>query len=475
MRNPVSKSSFLVASLLAVALSCALAPAFAREATPLVRPAHGVVGVEDAQLDPQFWIGKLGADADRVLLDPAAIAAANARMAAEDPTIHDLSTLPPTVPQAQVREWIEDMSSRPTRTLYDEKHQVVPAATLDGLVDALALDKLPASSAPRYALVVERAALRTFPTTLRVFSNDEDTDIDRFQESAMFPGTPVAIVHESRDGQWAFVVSPRYRAWVERKSLAEGARETVLDFAGRAPYRVVTGARVRTVYTPELPRASEVALDMGVRLPRAEVAPDTPVNGQHPYSSWAVQLPMRKADGTLEIAPALVQKIADTAPEYLPLTHANIIRQGFKFLGERYGWGHDYDARDCSGFASEIYASMGVLLPRNTSDQARSPTLHKTRFDEKSTRAQREAAIKALQPGDLVYIPGHVMMVIGWIGEQPYVIHDTNGGTMRAADGKLRSLHLNGVSVTPLLPLMIDDTHRYVDRMTSVVRVATHD
>ncbi|MUV15222.1 SH3 domain-containing protein [Noviluteimonas gilva] len=460
-------------SLIAAALLLALAPAFAREPTQLVRPAHGVVGVEDAQLDPNFWIGKLGADADRVLLDKAAIDAANAAMRAQDPTIHDLGALPASITAQQAREWIEEMSERPTRTLYDEKHQVVPAATLDGLVDALALDKLAASTPTRYALVVERASLRTFPTNLRVFSSDDDTDIDRFQESALFPGTPVAIVHESRDGQWAFIVSQRYRAWVETKHLAQGARDVVLGFPQRTPFRVVTGAKVSTVHTPELPQASELSLDMSTRLPIANVAPDKIVNGQHPYSSWTVDLPVREANGTLRIAPALLQKNSDTQGDYLPLTHANILRQAFKFLGERYGWGHDYNARDCSGFVSDVYATMGILMPRNTRDQSRSPSLHKTLFDDKSTREQREATIKDLQTGDLVYIPGHVMMVIGWIGDQPYVIHDTNGGTMRAADGKLRSLHLNGVSVTPLLPLMYDETHRYVDRMTSVVRVAT--
>jgi cell wall-associated NlpC family hydrolase len=459
---------------LAPVIALALGSAFAREPVELKRPPSGVVGVEDAQLDPKFWIERLGVDADRVLLDEGAIAAANTKMRAQDPTIHDVA-LPASLPQAQVREWIADLSERPTRTLYDERHQVIPAATLDGLVDALALDKIAAQTTPRYALVVHRAALRTFPTMLRVFSNNEDTDIDRFQESALFPGTPVAIVHESRDGQWAFVVSSRYRAWIERKYLAEGARDVVLGFADRAPYRLVTGAKVRTVYTPELPQASDVLLDMGTRLPLADVPPNEGVNGQHPYSSYTVQLPIRNEDGSLRIAPANVQKIADTSSAPLPLTHANIIRQGFKFLGERYGWGHDYQARDCSGFVSEIYASMGVLLPRNTRDQSRSPSVHKTLFDDKSTREQREAAVAALQPGDLVYIPGHVMMVIGWIGDQPFVIHDTNGGTMRAADGKLRSLHLNGVSVTPLLPLMFDETHRYVDRMTSVVRVATQD
>ena len=51
-------------SLLAVGLALALAtPAGAREPVALPIPAQGVPGVEDAQLDPAFWIARLGADA----------------------------------------------------------------------------------------------------------------------------------------------------------------------------------------------------------------------------------------------------------------------------------------------------------------------------------------------------------------------------------------------------------------------------
>ena len=142
---------------LAPAVALALSTAFAREPTQLVRPPHGVVGVQDAQLTPQFWVDKLGNDADRVLLDAAAIETANAKMRAQDPTIHDVA-LPASLPQAQVREWITDLSERPTRTLYDEQHKEIPAATLDGLVDALALDTIAADITPRYALVENRAA-----------------------------------------------------------------------------------------------------------------------------------------------------------------------------------------------------------------------------------------------------------------------------------------------------------------------------
>ena len=148
-----------------------------------------------------------------------------------------------------------------------------------------------------------------------------------------------------------------------------------------------------------------------------------------------------------------------------------MVRQAFKFLGERYGWGHSYNGRDCSGFVSEVYRSMGVELPRNTRDQSVSPALNHVTFGEEDGPGPRKAAVDSLQAGDLIYIPGHVMMMIGRIDGAPYVIHDTNGGSYLDADGKMRSMHLNAVSVTPLLPLRFNEKQTYVDRITSIVRI----
>jgi cell wall-associated NlpC family hydrolase len=319
---------------------------------------------------------------------------------------------------------------------------------------------------------VRRAALRTFPTTLRVFNEKGDTDIDRFQETAEFPGTPVAIVHASADGQWLFVVSPRYAAWTEKDNVAEGSAAEVFGYVDRTPYRVITGAVERTVFTREVPAVSQLPLDMGTRLPLAtDLPPDQPVNGQTPYAAHVLDLPLRKADGTLGFTPALLQKNTDTAADYLPLTRANIIRQAFKFLGERYGWGHAYDGRDCSGFVSDVYRSMGVQMPRNTSRQAISPALEHRAFTAKDSRETRLKAAQALEVGDLVYIPGHVMMVIGQYQGQPWVIHDVGGMSYRKADGSRVRIKLNAVSVTPLLPLLYNDKQTYVDRMTSIVRI----
>jgi cell wall-associated NlpC family hydrolase len=457
----------------AFALALLAAPLHAREVASIPAttvPASGVIGMEEAYLSPDFWIKRL-AHADRVVLDAAALAAQNDKLVRIDDSMHDLRALPATLGREQVAGWIEDLSSRPDEPLFDVDGKPVPSATLDAMVANLALDAIAEQQPTRYGIVVRRAALRTFPTALRVFSEQGDTDIDRFQESALFPGTPVVVAHQSGDGDWLFVASPRYAAWIEKRFVAEGTKDAVFDHVDKAPYRIVTGAKVDTVFTREQPQLSELQLDMSTRVPLASMPANASVNGQHPYTSHVLELPIRDSDGKLQFAPALLQKNTDTAADYLPLTRANIIRQAFKFLGERYGWGHDYNGRDCSGFVSDVYRSMGVLMPRNTSDQGVSPAFNRIHFEPGDGRDKRMAAVAALQVGDLVYIPGHVLLVNGRIDGVQYVIHDINGGSYLGDDGQLHSMHLNAVSVTPLTPLQFNATQTYIDRITSIVRI----
>lgn len=453
-----------------LALLMGLATLGVQASVPQPGNDHDVPGITPAHLTADYWVGRLE-HAHRPLIDTDAVAAQNARMRAQDPALHDLEALPPDLDATRVRGWIEGLSKRPTRTLYDGRGQRIGDDRIDAVVEAVALDAVPARQPTRYGMVVRRADLRAFPTALRVFSSPDDHDIDRFQESALFPGTPVVVAHASADDEWLFVVSETYAAWIEARHVAIGEREAIFAYGRRAPYLVVTGATARTVFTPEAPEVSDVQLEMGVRVPlRADWPGDAPVNGQHPFASHVVDLPVRKADGTLDFAPALVPRSADVASDYLPLTAANLVRQGFRFLGERYGWGHSYNARDCSGFVSEIHRSMGVLMPRNTRDQSVSPALETLRF-EGLDHARRLELLRDTRVGDLIYIPGHVMMVIGHEDGAPYVIHDTSGMTYRRDDGSLRRLALNGVVVTPLLPMLSDADTPTIDRITTIQRM----
>lgn len=460
-------TGWLTATLLALAAAFAFAPAHAAD-----KLGNGdVPGMREAQLDAGYWI-KRQRQPDRVVLDRDQIAGQNVRLRDDDPSLYDIEGLPALLDGTQVAAWIEKLSVKPTRTLYDETGKEGTERAINRLVTNLALKSIPETQVTRYGMVVRRADLRTFPTRLRVFHTPDDHDIDRFQESALFPGTPVVIAHESRDRAWYFVVSERYAAWIEKQSVAQGDKQAIFDYGRRAPYLVVTGATARTVFTPERPEVSDVQLEMGVRVPMLPQWPgDTPVNGQHPHATYVVELPTRTDSGALAFSPALLPRTQDVSTDYLPLTKANILRQAFKFLGERYGWGHSYNARDCSGFVSEIYRSFGVQMPRNTRDQAVSPAFNRIALDEQDDHAARLKLVRETQVGDLVYIPGHVMMVIGHENGEPYVIHDTAGMTYRRDDGSLRRLKLNGVSVTPLLPMLSDADTPTIDRITSIQRI----
>ena len=436
---------------------------------PLAAPLSGVIGVTEEQLSADYWVRRAGA-ARRVVLPAAAIAQQNRALLERDSSMFDLERLPARLSGDMVRGWVTRLSRAPTRQLYDERGDSVTAAETAALVVAVQPEAVPAEVAVRFGLVTRRTDLRTFPTARRVFSSRGGTDIDRWQETALFPGTPVAIVHESRDARWWFVVSPTYAAWVPKTHVAPGHRVVVLGYAASEPYLVVTGARVRTVFTPERPAVSEVELDMGVRLPLAQARPQT-VNGQNAYAAHVVLLPARGNGDSLALIPTLVPRSADVAIGYPPLTAEGLLRQSFKFLGERYGWGHSYNGRDCSGFVGEVYRSFGVELPRNTGDQATSPVLNRIAFTSADSRAARLAAVRATHVGDMIHIPGHTMMVIGHVDGEPYIIHDVTGVSYRGADGAVVRVPLNGVSVTPLVTLASGPDATWVDRMTGIVRV----
>ena len=202
--------------------------------------AGDALPIAPAQLDAAYWIAKLS-DAERVVLDAEAIAARNAALPTLEPSWHDLAALPASLDRADVRARIERLSAPPTRSVYAEDGHALAADELTALRDSLALDAIPESEPVNFALVVRRTPLRTFPTLQRVFSRPGDSDIDRFQESALFPGTPVAVLHASRDGRWRFVVAPNYAAWIQADALAEGSHDEVLGYAAKTPQLVITG------------------------------------------------------------------------------------------------------------------------------------------------------------------------------------------------------------------------------------------
>lgn len=350
-----------------------------------------IPGVHSAMLLSGFWTARIP-DAGRVLQSADAVAALNANTWAETPTLYVLEKLPSQVAGGAVTQWIEALAASAKPELIDAQAQALGEARVQAMRANTRVAAVPANVTLRWANVVTRADLRSVPDATRAYRKAEDIiiNIDRLQESALFPGMAVVVMHESADGQWVFVNAYNYRAWMRKDALQFVSREAALA------------------------------------------------------------------------------RNAEVQPVPLPYSRANLIRTAFQYLGEPYGWGHADGTRDCSGFVSEVYAALGVVMPRNTGDQRDIPNFHATRFTAKSTHAERMQAINAALPGDLIFIPGHVMMVLGRWNGLTYVIHDTPG--VRIAN---RALPLYGVSVTPLEtlePLSGDSKLRYIDMIQAITR-----
>ena len=429
-----------------------------------------VIGVQEKHLSPSYWTKPAG---DAVILTPAEIAAFNKANIDAEATLNDVRALPDTLTRDALTQLIRSVSKVPGYPRIYTDGTAATDADFARYEAALNLPAIKAVNPVSFALAVTRTSIRTYPTDDLLFSHDaNDRDIERFQESILFPGDPVAVLHESADDKWSLVQVYNYTAWVHSDDIAIGSKDEVFGYTDADNFLLITGDKVSTVYNPEVQSVSELSLDMGVRVPLSRPKNlQTDLYGQNPYLHHMVLLPVRKTDGSLDFKHALIQRKSDVHVGYLPFTQNNIITQSFKFLGERYGWGHRFNGRDCTGFVSEVYRTFGITLPRNSGDQRDSSIGVNDRYAKNEDHDAKVKRLEQASTGDLIYIPGHVLMVLGQSGGEPFAIHDVHGMRYKKLDGSLYTGTLNGVSVTPILPLQFNSTESYVDHILSIKTV----
>lgn len=108
-------------------------------------------------------------------------------------------------------------------------------------------------------------------------------------------------------------------------------------------------------------------------------------------------------------------------------TASELVLSAMQFLGVRYRFGGTSEATgfDCSGFTRHVFEnSVGLLLPRRSSEQANAPGLLSIRQDD-------------LKPGDLVFFNtmrsafSHVGI---YVGEGKFIHAPRAGSTVRVED-----------------------------------------
>lgn len=417
---------------------------------------------------PQYWLNKIE-DQDTLLMAPDDIEVFNLNLLEFDDYVEDPLEYPDILDGDSLMSIINSASSVPDTPRYYADKKKLTDKDYQRYTDNMNVRSIRDKNIVRFGIVVHRGALRMFPTKDRVFKNDMDPDLDRFQDSALFPGESVAVLMTSKDKEWYFVRNYQLPGWIHKSAIALAKHKEVKSFQRIEPFVIITGDKVFTNHQPLTPHMSNLQLDMGTRLPLVDILQ------RNNQSSYVVLFPVRHTNGYLNFTKVFLPIHTDLSVGYLPFTSANIIKQSFKFLNERYGWGHDFNSRDCTGFVDEVYKSFGLLMPRNSMQQSVGTYGVNYRFDDTNSINDKSIFIKQMEVGDLLYIPGHVMMFIGNENDKPYVIHDTKGAGFLTPDGHYHKQPFNRVVITPFFPLCSSTNITYLEEVYNIKRIRAID
>lgn len=324
----------------------------------------------------------------------------------------DILTQPTTLSKTYVQGLIQNYSNINTYTVYNDG-KALTSAEKQAILSNRNLENIPATINVSYGIISEFAAVRSYPT--HYYS--EKYYLDRFQETAFNVGDGVLIYHYSSDNKWAFVQGHNYNGWVEVSKIALCSYQEFNSFLNDPNFIIVTSERLNI---------NNVAVRMGQRIPFTYADNDY----------YYLRFPTKDELGKLEIKTIQLAKTEDVHEGYLPYTIENLYKQAFKLLGIEYSWGDKLiDGRDCSSTLNSIFATFGIKMPRNTSNQSNIPN-----YSEKVSNLTVNDIKEKYHPGTFTFSPGHVLM---YLGEDEfgniYAIHNTNDSSKGAPGCRIQT------------------------------------
>jgi len=305
--------------------------------------------------------------------------------------------------------------ARPGGTRYGRNGKPLTLSFWNDLDQKLNKESVSENHPLHFGLVVKRTDIRVFPThdACKVVPDEEGFDV--FQHSTISPGSLVGVYHSTKDGLWTYVQTHFVRGWIRSKDLAIARdKREALDYDALDQRLVATGSVVK-VFADPAGRELAFCAQMGTSFPWG-VSPDTTAK------YYVVKIPTRETDGRLAFRMGYVSKSEDVHPGFLPFNQQNVARQAFKMLHEPYGWGETDEGRDCSRFIMDLFASFGIVMPRNSKYQAMIGEDLGAK-EAMRTGEKRRILDQATPLTTLLRLPGHIMLYLGKHGGRYYAIH----------------------------------------------------
>ena len=254
------------------------------------------------------------------------------------------------------------------------------------------------------AIVVTNTAARALPDTAPDFYHfslaGQGFPFDNLQESALWVGTPLHVLHVSRDKAWSLVLSPDgYFGWVKSNDIAYASAAFIQQWQNKARQGLMA-----------ITQTESSVLDKGQHfLFSAYIGAVFPLAQQSEHQT-TIFIPIKNSAQQALMSTATIAK---NAAHLMPMpaskkTIAALIKQ---LQNRPYGWGGAYFFNDCSQELKSLFTPLGIWLPRNSAQQGKSSSLDlssKT-LDERLNLLQS----KGHPLMTLIYIGGHVMLYLG--------------------------------------------------------------
>lgn len=404
--------------------------------------------LEHEQLD--YWLARTAtvADLDRALFSPGELAAFNARLGRRD--IFGASARADLLEPVDPARLADDLNQRlgflrakfETGAYVRPDGSPMPREQIDRLTPTVSAESLRGLPTPEVRVALDLIPIRCAPQSDPYYTPSRDPAFDRNLCSMARAQEPLQILRPW-DGGLALVRTNYVMGWAD---LERAALSPPLD--PQAVRRFQAGPHARAGRTRD---GGDLVLVSGQ-------GPEVPV----PFASL---LPIDERTGEVLVATAGgVVKARPRDPAALvaphPLTRRALLVEAFAYLHTPYGWGDHAGGRDCSRFLMDMFAGLGLKLPRHTSDQAIAgaevidlpPELPEPERMGRIDAAHRRGAV-------LLHFPGHIMLYLGRDDAgAPMAIHSfaeylvpCSGRTDGAPAGERETLYkVDGVHVSDL-------------------------
>jgi cell wall-associated NlpC family hydrolase len=300
------------------------------------------------------------------------------------------------------------------------------------------LDRYPNAGFP--AITIDNADLRVLPTHKPFYSRYNMLNghpFDKFQESLISGNTPLFISHVTKDKAWFLAETPYATGWILSRNVAFVDADFIKTWK-KEKYAVVIKDK-----TPVYADADQFLFNAPLGSLFPEIAEST--------DSITVQVAVADMNKKAVIRTTNVKKEI-AAPKPLKLTPFNMAKMANELINEPYGWGGQYQNRDCSAMMKDMFSPFGIWLPRNSADQAREGGT----FMDLSDLSPEDREMMIMKHGvpylTLLWRKGHIMLYIGTHEGKILVFHNFWGIRTRDWLGRQERKIVGHAAITTLQP-----------------------